>query len=198
MCQYVECHLLLLHLMPLVECWCMHMPHYLGRPSGVDHTNRGERKMNSDYVVSHAALNPQCHASMLTLQNSVTSRALWLQQVWYYGVWSVQTSISRESKQANWRASRPRAIAPPFSGGGAHMNDLGEPTHTLVPCWGHGWQYMVQVYMLVCPRPPFASKEWVYMLFHPSPYEHKPRACKQKRLPNFVMYWSESFEKQMR
>ena len=25
-------------LMPLVECWCMHMSHHVGRPSGVDHT----------------------------------------------------------------------------------------------------------------------------------------------------------------
>ena len=49
------CHLL--NVMPLVECWCMHMPHCLGWPSGVDHTTGFERSMNSNSIVSHATLN---------------------------------------------------------------------------------------------------------------------------------------------
>ena len=58
MCQYVKCHLrillllLLLHL-SLVECRCMHMPHH---PSGVDHTNGSERRINLYSTVSHATL----------------------------------------------------------------------------------------------------------------------------------------------
>ena len=80
----VECLLLLL-LLPLVECWCLHMPHRRGRPSRVDHTNGGERRMNPNFIVSHATLILY-HATMLTLQNSVISRTLWLPQVWYYEV----------------------------------------------------------------------------------------------------------------
>ena len=51
MCQYVECRLILfLLLMRLVECWCMHMPHCLWRPSAVDQANGDERKINSNSI----------------------------------------------------------------------------------------------------------------------------------------------------
>ena len=56
MCRYVECHLLILILlpllMPLVECWCMHMPHRPGRPSGVDHMHHTIQMLH--FVLFHS------------------------------------------------------------------------------------------------------------------------------------------------
>ena len=84
-CQCVECHLLILVmdflLMPFVECWCMHRPHRARRASGVDYTNGDDMRMCSNSIVSHATLILQYHTSMLTLQNSIISRALWLPHV---------------------------------------------------------------------------------------------------------------------
>ena len=82
------------HIAPCVNMWivtlffchllngqCMHMPHRVERPRIVDHTTPLKCCTLCYSIVSHGTLILYYHTYMLTLQNSVISRALWLPQV---------------------------------------------------------------------------------------------------------------------
>jgi hypothetical protein len=73
MCQYVECHLLFLVLMPLVECWSVHMPHCLGKPSGVEHTTPHHTITMLHFVSFHGVT---CYTTSLVARIRVNTTQL--------------------------------------------------------------------------------------------------------------------------
>ena len=80
----------------------MHMPHRPRRPSGVDHNNRVERRMNSNFIVSHSIVS-RMHVNTTKLRNItctliVTNVILWsLKCIWNYSNFIVCVFYSLKS-----------------------------------------------------------------------------------------------------
>ena len=101
MCQYVECRLLILLLLPLVECWCMHMATSPGQGkwSGPYQRRWEKNEFKFHRVTCYTnSIVSRIHVNATKLHNIMCT---WLPQVWYYGVESVVPNMIAKNPSAS-------------------------------------------------------------------------------------------------